>query len=81
MKIEVRLFATLAAFLPPASKATGSAVLDIPEGGTVADVVSRLSIPPVLPCIALVNGEDAGPERRLAAHDVVTLFPPLAGGR
>jgi molybdopterin converting factor small subunit len=28
----------------------------------------------------LVNGRDIGPEARLAARDVVTIFPPLAGG-
>jgi len=81
VKIEVRLFATLAEFLPPDGRATGNAVLEVPDGSTVADVVSRLGIPPALSRIALVNGEDASPERRLAARDVVTLFPPLAGGR
>lgn len=80
MKIEVRLFATLAAFLPPDSRAAGSIALDVPDGSTVAEVVAGLGIPPAMPRIALVNGQDADPERRLAAQDVLTLFPPLAGG-
>lgn len=80
MKVEVRLFATLTSFLPAASRTTGTAILDVPDGSTVADVGTALGIPPTLPRIALVNGEDAGPGRRLAPQDVVTLFPPLAGG-
>lgn len=78
MKVEVRLFATFAACLPP-GRAT-PATVEIPEGSTVAELTARLGIAPALPRIALVNGEDAAPERRLVAGDVVTLFPPLAGG-
>lgn len=80
MKVEVRLFATLVTFLPAASRNAGTAILDVPDGATVADVTTALGIPPTLPRITLVNGEEAGPGRHLAAHDVVTLFPPLAGG-
>jgi molybdopterin synthase sulfur carrier subunit len=79
VKVEVRLFATFAAFLPPGS--AGSTALDIPDGSTLAELAARLGIPPALPRVALVNGEDAVPERRLVPGDVVTVFPPLAGGR
>ena len=79
MRIEVRLFATLAAFLPPDSR-DGSAVLDVPAESTVADVGRRLGIPVDLSMVSLVNGMDVDAMRRLAAHDVIELFPPLAGG-
>jgi molybdopterin converting factor small subunit len=79
VRIEVRLFATLASYLPP-SGGGGSAMIEVPQGSTVADVASRLGIPSGLQRIALVNGHDAGPDHRLTAGDVVTLFPPLAGG-
>lgn len=79
MKVEVQLFATLAQFLPPRSE-HGRAVVDVPDGGTVGDVADALGIPAAMPRIALVNGEDADDGRRLAPGDVVTLFPPLAGG-
>ncbi|MBI4637794.1 MAG: MoaD/ThiS family protein [Candidatus Rokubacteria bacterium] len=79
MKVEVRLFATLAAFLPPGTEG-GVALVDAPEGSTVADLTRGLGIPDELPRILLVNGWDAEPEQRLAPNDVVTLFPPLAGG-
>jgi len=79
VKVEVRLFATLASFLPSHGR-EGAAEIEIPEGGTVAEVTRRLGIPPDLARVVLVNGRDLGSEAPLAAHDVVTIFPPLAGG-
>ena len=79
MKVEVRLFATLAAYLP--AGATGdSAALDVPEGTTVVEVIRSLEIPSELEYLTVVNGRDASPEHQLAHGDVVSLFPPLAGG-
>lgn len=79
MKVEVRLFATLAAFLPTQSR-DGVAELEIPEGSMVDDVARLLGIPADLARVVLVNGRDVGPEQPLAARDTVTIFPPLAGG-
>jgi sulfur-carrier protein len=79
VKVEVRLFATLASFLPAHSR-DGAAELELPEGSTVTEVTRCLGIPPDLARVVLVNGRDIGPEARLAARDVVTIFPPLAGG-
>lgn len=79
MTIEIRLFATLAEFLPPHSR-SGTATLDVPDGASVGDVIAVLGIPPALPCVVLVNGQDAETDRGLAPGDVVSLFPPLAGG-
>jgi sulfur-carrier protein len=79
VKVEVRLFATLASFLPAHSR-DGAAELELPEGSTVTEVTRCLGIPADLARVVLVNGRDIGPEARLAARDVVTIFPPLAGG-
>ena len=79
MRVEVRLFANLAAFLPADSR-DGAAELEIPEGSTIVDVTHRLGIPPDLARVVLVNGRDVGADARLEALDVVTIFPPLAGG-
>jgi molybdopterin converting factor small subunit len=79
VKVEVRLFATFAAFLPPNSVA-GAATVEVGEGTTVATLAERLGIPAAVSRITLVNGEDADPDRRLASGDVVAVFPPLAGG-
>ena len=79
MRVEVRLFATLAPFLPADSR-DGAADLEIPEGSTIVDVTDRLGIPPDLARVVLVNGRDVGSNAPLAPRDVVTIFPPLAGG-
>ena len=79
MRIEVRLFATLVPFLPPDSR-DGAAVLEVPEGSTVHDVVRRLGIPADLERVTLLNGGDSAPDARLRPGDVLTVFPPLAGG-
>ena len=79
MRIEVRLFANLAAFLPPHGR-DGVAELEIPEGSTVSELTRHLGIPPDLARVVLVNGLDADSEAPLAPRDVVTIFPPLAGG-
>lgn len=78
MRIEVRVFATLTAFLPPLTE--GATTLDVPPGSTIHDVIERLGIPADLERVSLVNGVDATPERPLSPGDVLTLFPPLAGG-
>lgn len=79
MKVEVQLFATLSAYLP--AGATGDSVtLDMPDGITVAEVIRSLKIPIDLECLTVVNGRDIPSEHRLADADVLSLFPPLAGG-
>ncbi|HTY77254.1 MAG TPA: MoaD/ThiS family protein [Candidatus Bathyarchaeia archaeon] len=79
MQIEVRLFALLAQYLPPGSVGDGAS-LDVPAGTTVEEVVERLKIPAELSCMTVVNGHDAPPSQVLAPGDVLSMFPPLAGG-
>ena len=79
MRIEVRLFATLVSYLPPEGR-EGAVVLDVPDGSTVRDVVTRLGIPADLERVTLLNGGDSTPDALLHAGDVLTIFPPLAGG-
>lgn len=79
MKVEVHLFATLARFLP--ARAIGDGItLSLPEGVKVADVVRRLDLPADLDYLTVVNGLDAALDHPLAEGDVLSLFPPLAGG-
>jgi molybdopterin synthase sulfur carrier subunit len=79
VRIEVRLFATLARYLPKDAEA-GSTHLDVAEDSSVGDVADALGIPADLSRIVLVNDRDADESQRLGEGDVVTLFPPLAGG-
>jgi molybdopterin converting factor small subunit len=80
VKIEVRLFATLAAYLPEDGDGR-SATLEVPPGSTAAEVIRTLGIPEGTPFLVMVNGREAAPEHPLADGDVLSLFPPLAGGR
>ena len=80
MRVEVRLFATLARYLPQPSQ-TDSTSLDIADGSTVGDVAAALGIPADLSRITLVNDTEGDDSCRLHSGDVVTLFPPLAGGQ
>ncbi len=80
MRIDLTLFATLGQYGPTGSRQSDSVKIDVPEGSTVATLVSSLGVPPDLTYVALVNGEEAQPDRPLNSGDTVVLFPPLAGG-
>lgn len=80
MRVAVHLTATLRAYLPPGTRGD-SVVLDLPDGTTVDQVVHSFRIPPSMERLTVVNGLDATPDQRLAEGDVLSVFPPLAGGR
>ncbi|HME96401.1 MAG TPA: MoaD/ThiS family protein [Methylomirabilota bacterium] len=80
MKVAVHLTATLRAYLP-AGTVGDNVVLDVPEGATVDQVVHSLRIPRELERLTVVNGRDAVPDQTLSEGDVLSVFPPLAGGR
>lgn len=80
MKVAVHLTATLRGYLPAGTLGDG-VVLDVPEGTTVDQVVHSLRIPAELERLTVVNGRDAAPDQLLAEGDVLSVFPPLAGGR
>jgi molybdopterin synthase sulfur carrier subunit len=79
VKVEVKLFAHLSRYLPPDADGDG-VVLDVPPGTTTGQVLELLGIPPDVSALTVVNGLDAAADRVLAEGDVVTMFPPLAGG-
>jgi molybdopterin synthase sulfur carrier subunit len=79
VKVEVQLFATLSSYRPDGAAGDGT-TLDVPEGTTVGEVIEALRIPPEVDCLRVVNGRDAEPGQRLVDGDVLSLFPPLAGG-
>lgn len=80
MHVEVRLFASLTRYLPPGAQGT-TATIEVPEGTTVDELIRRLAIPDELPRLTLVNGQDSRPGDRLGPGDVVSVLPPLEGGR
>ena len=76
----MHLTATLRTYLPVGT-AGDNIVLDVREGATVDQVVHSLRIPSELERLTVVNGRDAAPDQPLSEGDVLSLFPPLAGGR
>jgi sulfur-carrier protein len=79
MEIEVKLFATLRDYLPKGSSRF-SCKLEIESQTRIQDVMSRLKIPDDLPKIILVNGVHGKKDQILKEGDVLSIFPPVAGG-
>ena len=79
MKVEVKLFANFREYLPPGSEKY-SCTLKLEEGTTVGQVLERLKIPESLAKITLVNGIHREIEDPLESGDVLSVFPPVAGG-
>jgi len=80
VKVAVHLTATLRGYLPPGTRGD-HVVLDVPHGTTVDQVIHSLRIPSELERLTVVNGRDAAPGQQLVEGDVLSVFPPLAGGR
>lgn len=79
MNIEVHLFATLTKYLPP--EAEGRRVsLAVSAGTTAAEVLDQLGIPPKLTKLIMIDGVHQKPDMVLRAGNVLSVFPPIAGG-
>ena len=79
MEIELKLFATLRDYLPKGSDRF-SCKLKIEEHTRVRDILAKLRIPEDMPKIILVNGVHGKGEQVLKEGDVLSVFPPVAGG-
>jgi len=79
MKIQVELYATLSKYLPPGAEGR-KAMVELPEGATVGDLLKHLAIPAEIAALLLVNGTHRPPETVLKDGEVIAMFPPLAGG-
>lgn len=82
MEIEAKLHGTLRRHRP--DDAAGAPhhpfTMSMPEGATVAQLVTQLGIPEGLLNAAAVNGQSVTIDTVLQAGDSVQLFPPSAGG-
>ncbi len=79
MQIEVKLYANFQEFLPPGS-GKYSCLVHLDDQATLGQVLKTLKIPDSLPLIALVNGLHGQMDDPLKPGDVVSIFPPVAGG-
>ena len=79
MEIKVKLFATLRDYLPKGSDGK-SCQMDIDKKTTIEQIITQLKIPEEIPKITLVNGLQASMDQTLKEGDVLSIFPPVAGG-
>ena len=79
MDIEVKLFATLRDYLPKGSSRF-SCKMEVDGQTRVQDILERLRIPEEIPKIILINGVHGKKEQQLKDGDVLSIFPPVAGG-
>jgi molybdopterin converting factor small subunit len=80
MKIQVKLFATLAAYAPVVGLPGKPFTVDLPEGATLGDLVEQLTLPADLVKITFVNAVAHELDWALKAGDDIGIFPPIGGG-
>lgn len=84
MRVTLKLYASLADYLPADARRTHRLPLELPAGATVADVIGRESLPVKLCHLVLINGLYVAPAdratRELRQDDELAIWPPIAGG-
>ena len=78
MRITIKLFAVLRGYFK--QEKDGAGTLDVPEGATVKEVLTCLGLPEKTPKIVQINGEQKSLDDPLAEGDILSVFPPMAGG-
>ena len=82
--VALKLYASLADYLPPEARKTHRAELELPAGTTVSEVIGQQNLPLKMCHLVLVNGffipPGARAERVLAEGDELAIWPPIAGG-
>ncbi len=83
MKISIEFYASLMKYLPPGNSRFRREV-KVDDGQTLSRLIDQYHIKPEEAHIVLVNGnfvnvEDRA-ERQLQESDVVSIWPPVAGG-
>jgi len=83
MKITLKLFASLAEYLP-AGAVRNAVQVDVPCNASLNQIIDRHRVPRDLAHLVLVNGHFAGQENRdrtvLNEGDTLAIWPPVAGG-
>ncbi len=83
MRVTLKLFASLAPFLPDGAE-NNMIDLDLDEGTTIAQAFERYEVPRKMCHLVLVNGIFVAPRARddhaLKDGDALAAWPPVAGG-
>ena len=78
MKITLKLYATLREHLN--DHHNGASKIILHEQSTVKDVFKAYKIPEDIPKIILINGLQKSEDDILHDGDILSVFPPIAGG-
>ena len=79
MKVNVVLFATLERYQPDGAGGRHARTFELPEGTTIANVITTLGLPDE-PRLIFVNSRHADGADALHDGDRLAIFPPVAGG-
>jgi thiamine biosynthesis protein ThiS len=83
VKISIELYASLMKYLPP-GKSRFRRDIEVDEGQTLSRLIEQFHIQPEEAHLVLINGRyvnaDERDGRELAEGDVVSIWPPVAGG-
>ena len=77
MNVELRFFAGMETLLPSGQR---HAKVEFPEGYSVEQILSQYGVSSEDSCIILINGRHAPGHAKLKDGDVLSVFPPVAGG-
>ncbi len=84
MRITLKLFATLEKYLPSKRAGHNEAVVEVPEGASIAKVLRRFGVPREEVHLALIDGVYVSPEEldgvKLKEGQTLAVWPPVAGG-
>jgi sulfur-carrier protein len=80
MKVTVKLFAMLKPYAPEGTRSGTPFEVEIPEGSTIADLITHLDIPEREVKVAYVDGRARSSHFRLESGAEVGIFPPVGGG-
>jgi sulfur carrier protein ThiS len=79
MNIELRLYASLAAFMP--EKTAGNPLaMEVREGTTIRDLLQQLKVPREKIKLVFLNGVHTNGDEILKEGDRVGIFPAVGGG-
>ena len=80
MKIEVKLYASLAQYGPEESVGKPPQAMEVAEGTTIKELLKVLTVPAEAVKVVFLNGIHAKGDEVLKEGDRVGVFPPVAGG-
>jgi len=78
MHITIKLYANMRQYWPNVPR-SGS-TLELPEGSTIQEALTRLGVSEQAPVVAMRNEQVEALTCTLEEGDVLSLFPPVAGG-